>query len=232
MIFGRKPKTFFTGYASSEFGDLRTRNQRMLTESTTTSNQGLEFHYEDSYIDSLSPNIEDIIRLMGDDPSREGLKDTPKRVLKSYKELFKGYDKNNKPNITVFTNGKDGMMYDEMIIDSGKFYSHCEHHMIPFFGSYHFCYIPRKKIMGLSKVARVVDYYSSKLQIQERLVKEIVDEIEDAVKPLGIGLIMKGRHLCKEMRGIKQCGEMVTSDLRGRLRTRPEARAEFIKFIK
>lgn len=121
------------------------------------------------------------------------------------------------------------MSYDQMIIDTGYFYSQCEHHMAPFFGKYYFAYIPDKDILGLSKVARIVDFHSSRLQVQERLVKEIVDDLETALKPLGIALILKGRHLCKEMRGVKKVnGEMTTSDLRGVFRTKPEVREEFI----
>jgi GTP cyclohydrolase I len=104
--------------------------------------------------------------------------------------------------------------------------------MVPFFGTYYFAYIPNKKVLGLSKVARIVDYYAAKLQVQERLGKEIVDELEKELKPKGIALVLKARHLCKEMRGVKKInGEMTTSDLRGAFRKEPETRAEFISFI-
>ena len=173
------------------------------------------------------------IEIIGDDRDREGLKDTPSRVLKMWEELFRGYDESQKPKITTFENNGDGMAYDQIIIDTGYFYSQCEHHMIPFFGTYHFGYIPDKTILGLSKVARVVDFHSARLQIQERLVKEIVDQIEEAVKPRAIGLIMTGRHLCKEMRGVKKInGNMITSDLRGLFREEPETRSEFLSFNK
>lgn len=186
--------------------------------------------------------VKEIIKRMGDDPRREGLKDTPIRVTKMYKEIFRGYDLSQKPIVTVFDNFKDGIAYDEMIIDTGPFFSMCEHHCLPVFGSYFFGYIASKKVLGLSKVARIVDFYSAKLQIQERLVKEIVDELETSLtdvsdsmlkKPVGpkaIGLILKARHLCKEMRGVKKIGgEMITSDLRGQFRSEPETRAEFLK---
>ena len=183
----------------------------------------------ESHVENL---WEDMLYEIGEDTDREGLKDTPKRIAKMYKELFRGYDPKQKPNITVFDNGTDGIMYDEMIIDSGDFYSHCEHHCVPFFGKYHFAYIPNKKILGLSKVARIVDYHSAKLQIQERLVKEILDDIEKAVKPKGCALIMKGEHLCKTMRGVKKKGQMITSDLRGVFRKKQEVRQEFLAFIR
>ncbi len=148
-------------------------------------------------------------------------------------EVFSGYNEKNKPSITVFPNKTDGIEYSQMIIDTGYFYSHCEHHLAPFFGKYYFAYIPDKKIMGLSKVARIVDHFSSKLQIQERLVKEIVDEIEKVIEPKGIAFVMKARHLCKEMRGVKKIeGEMITSDIRGSFRKNPSTRNEFMGIIK
>jgi GTP cyclohydrolase I len=169
---------------------------------------------------------------IGEDPDREGLKGTPTRIVKSWKELFKGYDPKKKPKITTFNNGKDGIVYDEMVIDSGEFTSFCEHHCLPFRGKYWFAYIPDKKILGLSKIARVVDYYSSRLQIQERLVKNIVDEIENACQPKGIALVMKAEHMCKSIRGIKVKGEMISSEVRGLFRTKPEVRAEFMQLIR
>ncbi len=176
--------------------------------------------------------VEDLIKLAGDDPTREGLKDTPLRVANMYKEMFHGYDITRAPKITTFPNNGDGIGYDQMIIDTGYFFSQCEHHMVPFFGTYHFAYIPGDKVIGLSKVARVVDYCSAKLQVQERLTKEIADMLEGAVKPLGIAVVLKGRHLCKEMRGVKKInGSMITSDLRGFFRDKIEVREEFMRFI-
>lgn len=172
------------------------------------------------------------IDCIGDAPSREGVKDTPKRVLKMWKEIYRGYDPKQKPMLTVFANGADGIKYDELIMDSGTFYSTCEHHMVPFFGQYYFAYIPGKKILGLSKVARIVEYYAAKLQVQERLTTEIVDEIERALNPKGIALVLKGRHLCKEMRGVKQVGgAMTTVVVRGVFKSKPEARAELMSLI-
>ena len=174
-----------------------------------------------------------ILVAIGEDPNRQGLKDTPRRVVKMWEENFIGYDKKKKPRVTAFDNNADGIHYDQMIVDSGYFFSYCEHHLIPFFGTYHFAYIPDKKIIGLSKVARVVDFYSARLQIQERLVKNVVDEIENALNPIGIALVIKARHLCKEMRGVqKHKGEMITSDMRGAFRKNEATRMEFMNFIK
>lgn len=176
--------------------------------------------------------IKDIIRAIGDNPEREGLKETPMRFAKMMLEMNYGYDKSRAPKITTFPNGKDGIKYDQMIIDTGYYFSSCEHHIVPFFGTYTFAYIPNEKVIGLSKVARVVDFCAAKLQVQERLTKEIADMLEEAIQPLGIAVVLKGRHLCKEMRGIKKInGHMITSDLRGVFRDKIEVREEFMRFI-
>lgn len=180
--------------------------------------------------------VKSILGEIGENPEREGLIDTPKRVVKMWKELFRGYDPSQKPHISVFKNGKDGIVYDQMIIDTGDFYSQCEHHMVPFFGKYWFGYVPDKdgNIIGLSKVARIVDYHSAKLQIQERLVHDIVEDIwselcKDSVRPIGMGLIMEAEHLCKTMRGAKKKGKMTTTKLKGAFLDNPAVRAEFLQ---
>src|SRR5680860_277478 len=177
--------------------------------------------------------VKNMLIMIGDNPDRNGLKDTPQRVVKMWGEVFRGYNKKNKPTVTTFDNNSDGIMYDQMIVDSGYFFSYCEHHMIPFFGRYYFAYIPDKKILGLRKVARIVDYFSARLQIQERLVKDVVDELEKILQPKGIALVIQARHLCKEMRGVaKHNGEMTTSDLRGAFRKNESTRMEFMHYIK
>jgi GTP cyclohydrolase I len=177
-------------------------------------------------------NVAALLKYIGENPEREGLKDTPKRIVKMWKEIYRGYDIEQKPKITIFDNGSDGLTYDEMVIDTGDFYSQCEHHNVPFFGKYWFAYIPDKTVLGISKVARIVDFYSAKMQIQERLVKEILDEIERVVQPKGIALVMEGEHLCKTMRGVKKKGKMITSDLRGVfIKDKNEARQEFMSFV-
>lgn len=189
------------------------------------------------YNKEVEQKIKEIIKLIGEDPEREGLKDTPKRVAKMYNEIFGGYNKEKLPKITIFDNGQDGITYDQMITDTGDFYSHCEHHMVPFFGQYWFAYIPHSegKILGLSKVARVVDYFSAKLQIQERLVQDIINTLWNSLdgenKPLGMAIVMKGEHLCKTMRGAKKKGTMTTCCLKGVFRDQPETRKEFYDLI-
>lgn len=181
----------------------------------------------------VEKNIQNIIRFAGDNPNRIGLVNTPQRVKRMYEEFFQGYDKTKKPKLTTFPNKDDGVDYNQMIIDQGYFYSFCEHHMLPFFGSYGFAYIPGKHIIGLSKIARIVDWYAGKLQVQERLTKEIVDEFDNLLKPKGIMLVMKARHLCKEMRGVKKIGgEMITSEVRGVFAKEVNARQEFLQLIK
>ena len=186
----------------------------------------------------VEEQIKKIFESIGEDVNREGIQDTPRRVSKMYKEIFRGYDKTQLPKVTTFNNGQDGLVYDEMVTDEGEFYSMCEHHMMPFFGKYYFAYIPSPngKILGLSKVARVVDYFSAKLQIQERLVKDIVDYLwnelsKDGVPPVGMALLMRGEHLCKTMRGAKKKGTMTTTMLLGEFKN-GKAREEFLHSIK
>lgn len=176
------------------------------------------------------------LQYIGEDPNRPGLIGTPDRVVRMWKEIFRGYDPKKKPGITTFRNDFDGLVYDQMIIDSGKFYSYCEHHMVPFFGKYWFGYIPSfdGAIVGLSKVARLVDYHSARLQIQERLVYDIVEDIwnilsKDNPPPLGMGLVMEAEHLCKTMRGVKKKGKMTTIKLKGAFLDNANVKSEFLQ---
>lgn len=181
--------------------------------------------------------IRQILIEIGEDPDREGLVGTPDRVRRMFQEVFRGYDPSQKPKITVFDNGKDGIVYDNMVVDSGDFVSKCEHHMVFFWGKYWFAYIPnpKGKILGLSKIARVVDYCSARLQLQERLVHDIVEMLKDALgreyPPLGIALVMKAHHGCKEFRGIKKKGLMTASYLEGAFREDANVRAEFMQLV-
>lgn len=181
--------------------------------------------------------VQELLELIGDNPQRTGLQDTPKRVARMYAEIYRGYDPAQKPNITTFPNGEDGIVYDSMVVDTGDFYSCCEHHMMPFFGKYYFAYLPhpKGKILGISKIGRVVDYCAAKLQVQERLTHEVVEMLGEALggeyPPLGIALVMRGQHLCKTMRGARKKGEMVSSCLTGLFQTDSALRAEFMKLI-
>lgn len=147
-------------------------------------------------------HIRALLSYIGEDPERLGLVGTPDRITRMWREIFRGYDPAQAPKITTFQNGADGLVYDNMVVDTGDFYSMCEHHMMPFFGQYWFAYIPnpKGKILGISKIGRVVDYCSARLQVQERLVSDIVTMLSDALgddyPPLGIALVMRGEHLC------------------------------------
>jgi len=174
--------------------------------------------------------ITKIITHIGDDPSREGLVDTPDRVIRSWRDLYAGYSQNPEKILgTMFD--KDG--YSQMIILKDiEFYSTCEHHMLPFFGKAHVAYIPDKQVVGISKLARLVECFARRLQIQERMTKQIADAITDNIKPLGVAVILEAQHFCMTSRGIqKQNASMVTSELQGVMRNH-EVRLEFLDLIK
>ena len=191
--------------------------------------------------DEKGCGIEDHIRRMleyiGENPNREGLIGTPDRIVRMWKEIYRGYDPSQKPKITVFDNGKDGITYDNMVIDEGKFVSNCEHHCVWFWGKYYFAYIPnpKGKILGISKIGRIVDYCSARLQIQERLVHDIVKMLKEALgeenPPLGIALVIKGHHSCKEFRGAKKEGLMTSSYLDGAFKEDSQVRSEFMSLV-
>jgi len=189
---------------------------------------------------------EDLVKQMliaiGENPDREGLKETPKRVVKMWDEIFRGYNKKELPNIKVFPNGTDGVDADQMVCDTGDFYSHCEHHMVPFIGRYWFSvlYHPKGNILGLSKVARVVDYYAAKLQIQERLGGDITNHLWKALtvkkngevmEPIAMGLVIEAEHLCKSMRGVKKKGKMRTVKLLGAFLADKSLKQEFLDWV-
>lgn len=183
--------------------------------------------------EQMEAAIRFLLASIGEDPSRPGLVGTPDRIVRMWREIFRGYDPAQHPKVTTFDNGVDGLTYDNMVVDTGNFYSMCEHHMMPFFGKYVFAYIPnpKGKILGLSKIGRVVDYYSARLQVQERLVADIVEDIAGVLgkdyPPLGIALMMQGEHLCKTMRGVKKPGLMSACRLEGIFKENSAARAEF-----
>lgn len=180
--------------------------------------------------------VREILAAIGENPDRPGLVGTPDRIARMYAEIYRGYDPATRPRVMTFRNGADGINYDAMIVDKGKYYSCCEHHLMPFFGNYVFAYVPSPggKIIGLSKIGRLVDWHAARLQVQERLVDDIVRDIteelsRDAQPPLGVALFMEGEHLCKTMRGAKKEGTMSCTCLTGIFKDDPQARAEFIR---
>jgi GTP cyclohydrolase I len=168
---------------------------------------------------------------LGEDPAREGLRDTPKRVEKSLRFLTSGYraDIDEVINNALFT-----VDYSEMVIVKDiDFYSLCEHHLLPFFGKCHIAYIPRDKVIGLSKIPRLVDVFSRRLQVQERMTHQIAQVIEEKIGPLGVAVVVEGTHLCMSMRGVeKQNSFALTSAMLGAFRDNARTRMEFLELIK
>jgi GTP cyclohydrolase I len=171
-----------------------------------------------------------LLKELGEDPEREGLKDTPKRVEESYKFLTKGYHQNIDEVLNdAFFTAEDSHM---IIVKDIELYSLCEHHMLPFIGKCHIGYIPGKKVIGVSKLARVVDMYARRLQIQERLTNQIARVLMDKVGAQGVGVVIEAQHLCMMMRGVeKQNSKMITSAMHGTFRSQMATRTEFLRLI-
>lgn len=177
----------------------------------------------------IEKSINDLLKLIGENPNREGLLNTPERVAKSYETLFSGYNKDPKNLLTVF----DGEDYDEMIVVKDiEFYSICEHHMLPFFGKIHIGYIPNGKIIGLSKLPRLVELFSRRLQNQERLTSQVANTLQELLNPRGVGVVCEAQHFCMMARGIeKQNSKVSTSTLTGPFKKNMNTRNEFLKLI-
>lgn len=189
-------------------------------------------------METLTPNAQDaklairtLLRYIGEDPDREGLQGTPDRIVRMFREIFRGYAPEQKPHITTFDNEDHT---SEIVFDCGDFYSMCEHHILPFFGKYYFAYIPSAdgRILGISKVARVVGYCAARLQLQERLASQILAMLSEALDNncLGMAIVMKGQHLCKTMRGVKNKGAMCVSYYTGEFKN-PARQADFLNLI-
>lgn len=176
--------------------------------------------------------IKQLLIELGEDPEREGLLDTPKRVAKSLKFLTSGY----RQNLDEVINGaifKEESCDEMIILKNIEFYSMCEHHMLPFYGQCHIGYIPQGKIFGVSKLARIVDCFARRLQIQERLTRDVANTILENIMPEGVGVVMEAQHMCMTMRGVeKQDSLMVTSAMLGSFRSEQATRAEFLNLIK
>lgn len=182
--------------------------------------------------DSIEDNVVRLLQFIGEDPARGGLNETPKRFAKACLHWFSGYMKEPKELLKVFEDGAQGV--DEMVIVKDiPIYSHCEHHIAPIFGTATIAYIPNGKIVGLSKLSRLADAFARRLQVQERLTNQIADALDEHLAPLGVGVIIRARHMCMESRGVCQQGHhTITCALRGVLKTSPEARAEFMELAK
>jgi GTP cyclohydrolase I len=178
----------------------------------------------------IEDNIRRILQYIGENPDREGLKETPARVARSYKELFAGYGQKAEDIFKCFSDGA----CDEMVIQKNiEVQSFCEHHLIPFFGVAHVAYIPNKRIIGLSKLARLVDIYARRLQVQERLTTQITSDLDKYLQPLGSACVIECQHLCMCYRGVKKPhSTTLTSSLTGAFKKEPSCRAEFFHLIK
>jgi GTP cyclohydrolase I len=175
--------------------------------------------------------MEQVLRLLGENPGREGLVRTPERVEKALRYLTSGYGK----DIRQVVNGAMfSVKYDEMVIVKDiEFFSLCEHHLLPFFGKIHVAYLPKQKVVGLSKIPRIVDMFARRLQLQERLTQEIAQSLQDVLDPLGVGVVCEARHFCMMMRGVeKQHSGAITSAMLGAFRARKETRDEFLSLIR
>jgi len=173
-----------------------------------------------------------LLEWAGDDPSREGLLDTPERVAKSYRELFSGYETD--PRGYLERTFQEVAGYDQLVVLSNiRVVSFCEHHMLPVTGVAHVGYLPTNKVVGISKLARVVNGFARRLQIQEKLTAEIAQAIEDVLQPHGVGVVIEAEHSCMTLRGVNTPGSrLTTSSLRGVVRDDPRTRAEFLRLVR
>ena len=178
----------------------------------------------------LSELVQEILGELGENPDRDGLRRTPQRVARAFRELTRGYEMDA---ATVLNNALFEVSYDEMVIVRDiEMFSLCEHHLLPFFGKVHVAYLPRKKVIGLSKIPRLVDMFSRRLQIQERLTNQIASTIQESIDPVGVGVVIEARHLCMIMRGVeKQHSSAVTSAMLGAFRENLQTREEFLSLL-
>ena len=181
--------------------------------------------------ESIADLMRKVIALIGEDPKREGLRKTPERFEKALKFLTSGYHQNVE---SVLNGATFSVHYDEMVVVKDiEFFSLCEHHLLPFFGKAHVAYLPSKRVLGLSKIARLVNMFARRLQIQERMTYQIAQSIEEKISPEGVGVIIEARHLCMQMRGVeKQHGQAVTSAMLGSFRHNKQTRDEFLSLVR
>jgi GTP cyclohydrolase IA len=176
--------------------------------------------------------VRTLLRWIGEDENREGLKDTPARVAKAYEEMFSGYHKD--PAEELGRTFEEVAGYDDLVLVKDiSFHSHCEHHMVPIIGKAHVAYLPDRKVVGLSKIARVVDIYAQRLQTQEALTAQIAAVIQDVLNPRGVAVMIEAEHMCMAMRGIRKQGSTtLTSTFTGAFRDHPEEQVRFITMIR
>lgn len=178
----------------------------------------------------LAKAVRKTLKSIGEDPDRDGLRDTPLRVARMYDELMAGY---HVDPVKLINGALFEVEYSEMVIVKDiDFYSLCEHHLLPFFGKAHVAYIPKKKVLGLSKIPRIVEMFARRLQVQERMTQQIADFLKETVNPLGVAVVVEGAHMCSMMRGVKKANAtMITSALSGTFKDNPKTRSEFMEHI-
>lgn len=181
--------------------------------------------------DPIEGLVTTLLKELGEDPGREGLERTPARVSTAFRRFTEGYQRNP---VSILNNALFEVDYDEMVLVRDiDFFSLCEHHMVPFFGRAHVGYIPNGKVVGLSKIARVVEMFSRRLQVQERLTTQIAETLDQVLDPRGVGVVIEAKHLCMMMRGVeKQNAYAITSSLRGEFEEDPKTRQEFMGFLR
>jgi GTP cyclohydrolase I len=186
-------------------------------------------HYDEHTTSDLSVSYKSIIDLIGEDANREGLLKTPERVAKAMQYITQGYEMDAR---SILNSAKFHESYSEMVIVKDiELYSLCEHHMLPFFGKAHVAYIPNGYITGLSKIARVVDCFARRLQVQERLTHQILDSIQEALNPLGVAVVIEAQHLCMMMRGVQKQNSVTTTSAFSGAFEKNETRSEFLRLI-
>ncbi len=201
-----------------------------LEELFQISPNGIQKEEKDAQKAAVEASVRTLLTNVGEDPDREGLQRTPDRVARMYDELLSGYhtDPVKMINDALFT-----VDYSEMVIVKDiDYYSLCEHHMLPFYGRVHVAYIPNGKVIGLSKIPRIVEMFARRLQVQERMTEQIADFINEVIQPQGVAVVAEGVHMCSMMRGVKKANaSMVTSAVRGKFKDDPKTRAEFMDHI-
>jgi GTP cyclohydrolase I len=202
-------------------------DEDQLWEAAEQHQHPLEAHAADQ----VEIAIRSILESVGEDPERDGLKNTPARVARMYDELLQGY---HTDPIALINGALFEVDYDEMVVVKDiEYYSLCEHHLVPFYGVAHVAYIPHGKVIGLSKLPRIVDMFARRLQVQERMTRQIADFVNEALHPQGVAVVVEGAHLCSMMRGVKKANaRMVTSAVLGRFKSDARTRSEFFEHIR
>ena len=201
-----------------------------IKEAAERSKNGTQAHDHTEQHKVIEAAVEEILSSVGENPEREGLERTPERVARMYDELLSGYETDP---VALINDALFDVEYDEMVLVKDiEFYSMCEHHMLPFVGKAHVAYLPDKKVIGLSKIPRIVDMFARRLQVQERMTREIAEFLDEVLHPIGVAVVVEGAHMCSMMRGVKKANaRMTTSAMLGSFKENPQTRAEFMSHV-